>query len=268
MAEFINKKTGLSRRVKKAPSSVVDLSTVNFDAVAMDPTKSVLVEFYAPWCGHCKSLAPTYEKLGAVFHGDEEIVVAKVDATVDHDLATRFDVTGFPTLKLIAAGTNEVVPYGAGRSLKDLLAYLNGFVTSGRKRTEAGSYETSVGVLSSLANNVVEFSMVDDKEGEQGQQVLNTFQEEKVRLLEAIDAEFDAFLLKATEESAAIYEKILAKLQAPSTASLASYLEKETTRLTAMLGKGNLNVKSQMKFGLKLNILNHLKDMTGGQEEL
>ena len=36
----------------------------NFDEIVNDPSKDVLVEFYAPWCGHCKSLAPKFDELG------------------------------------------------------------------------------------------------------------------------------------------------------------------------------------------------------------
>jgi protein disulfide-isomerase-like protein len=55
-----------------------------FDKVVFDETKDVLVEFYAPWCGHCKSLAPIYDELAQKVKAvNPHIVIAKVDATAN-----------------------------------------------------------------------------------------------------------------------------------------------------------------------------------------
>merc|ERR1712000_640624 len=76
-------------------SGVTTVVGKNFDDVVMQSGKDVLVEFYAPWCGHCKTLAPKWEELGNKVKGDDSIVIAKVDATAN-DFPPEFAVTGYP----------------------------------------------------------------------------------------------------------------------------------------------------------------------------
>lgn len=95
-----------------------------FDELVMDKSKDVLMEFYAPWCGHCKSLAPIYEKLGEQLKGVESVVVAKMDATAN-DVDPKYGVRGFPTLKLFKSGENEVVDYNGDRTLEDLAKFIH-----------------------------------------------------------------------------------------------------------------------------------------------
>ena len=69
------------------------------------------VEFYAPWCGHCKHLIPVYEKLAAAYQNEKEVVIAKIDAdnAAHKELASKYGVSGFPTLKWFPKGSKDKV---------------------------------------------------------------------------------------------------------------------------------------------------------------
>uniref|UniRef100_A0A8C6WRH4 Protein disulfide-isomerase A3 n=1 Tax=Neogobius melanostomus TaxID=47308 RepID=A0A8C6WRH4_9GOBI len=83
-------------RITAAPSRST-LVAENFDSIVNDDSKDVLIEFYAPWCGHCKSLEPKYKELGEGLSGDPNIVIAKMDATAN-DVPSPYEVSGFPTI--------------------------------------------------------------------------------------------------------------------------------------------------------------------------
>ena len=68
----------------------------NFDELVTKNDKDVLIEFYAPWCGHCKKLTPIYDELGDKMAA-EEVEIVKMDATAN-DVPPQFNVRGFPTL--------------------------------------------------------------------------------------------------------------------------------------------------------------------------
>jgi len=95
----------------------------NFADVALDVEKDVFVEFYAPWCGHCKKLAPIWEELAEKFEDNDKIVIAKLDATGNE--VENVKIRGFPTLKLFKAGDNTVVDYSGGRTLEDFVKFLS-----------------------------------------------------------------------------------------------------------------------------------------------
>merc|ERR1712209_227191 len=94
----------------------------NFHDVAMDVEKDFLVEFYAPWCGHCKQLAPIWDKLGEKYADHANIVIAKMDSTANE--LEEIKVQGFPTIKLFKKGTNEIVDYNGERTLEGLTKFL------------------------------------------------------------------------------------------------------------------------------------------------
>jgi len=97
----------------------------SFEDIALDATKDVLVEFYAPWCGHCKRLAPIYDELAEKLSGVDSIVIAKMDAT-ENDIppGQSFTVEGFPTIKLFKANNNEIMDFNGERTVEGFLSFL------------------------------------------------------------------------------------------------------------------------------------------------
>jgi len=98
----------------------------NFAEVALSADKNVLVEFYAPWCGHCKQIAPIWDKLGEHFKDQTDVVIAKMDSTVNE--VDEVKIQSFPTLKWFPK-EGGIVDYSGGRTLEDLTK----FVASGGK---------------------------------------------------------------------------------------------------------------------------------------
>jgi len=106
------------------PDFVKTVVAKNFDDVVNDPTKDVLIEFYAPWCGHCKSLAPKYEELAEKLKDEPSIVIAKMDATAN-DVPSEYDVRGFPTIYFAPKGSKDSPKrYEGGREVDDFVKYL------------------------------------------------------------------------------------------------------------------------------------------------
>nr|XP_023657071.1 protein disulfide-isomerase A3-like isoform X1 [Paramormyrops kingsleyae] len=104
--------------------SVKVIVAETFQEIVNDPAKDVLVEFYAPWCGHCKNLEPKYAELGERLSGDHNIVVAKMDATAN-DVPPSYDVQGFPTIYFSPAGKKDSpIRYEGGRDVEDFLNFL------------------------------------------------------------------------------------------------------------------------------------------------
>ena len=107
-------------------SDVVVLESSTFEhetqAVTGATTGDWFVKFYAPWCGHCKKLAPIWDELAADLKG--EVNVAKVDVTENRKLGQRFEIKGFPSLKFLSHGT--MYSYSGPRDKDSLMKYALG----------------------------------------------------------------------------------------------------------------------------------------------
>mmetsp|Transcript_10321 Transcript_10321/g.11856 ORF Transcript_10321/g.11856 Transcript_10321/m.11856 type:complete len:218 (+) Transcript_10321:97-750(+) len=107
-------------------SDVVDLTIDNFEQNMKEG--DWVVEFYAPWCGHCRRLAPVYEKLATELKG--KVGVGKVDGTKHRSLSARFGISGYPTIFHVSGET--VRKYTGGRQL----AQLKYFAEEGYEKVE------------------------------------------------------------------------------------------------------------------------------------
>ena len=93
-----------------------------FEDIVKDPTRDVLVEYYAPWCGHCKKLAPIYDELGEKYKSESDLVIAKFDATANE--ADGLNIRGFPTIIFYPKDNKEGVSYDGERTLEAFSKWL------------------------------------------------------------------------------------------------------------------------------------------------
>jgi protein disulfide-isomerase-like protein len=96
-----------SEKPTKDKDDVRVLVGENFDELVLQgPEEVALVEFYAPWCGHCKNLAPEWASAAEQTAG-ENVRFGAVDADAHRELGARFGVKGFPTIKTFAQGAKK-----------------------------------------------------------------------------------------------------------------------------------------------------------------
>lgn len=101
--------------------NIVELTESSFESEILQAQGPVLVDFYAPWCGPCKMLAPLLEQLAGEFAG--KIKFAKLNVDDAPVLAARFQIAGVPTLMLFRGGqaVDQIVGLASPRSLKTWL---------------------------------------------------------------------------------------------------------------------------------------------------
>lgn len=131
---------------------VVQLTSTNFDRLVTGSDNVWIVEFFAPWCGHCKSLAPHYKKAATALKG--VVKVGSVDCDEHKDLAGKFGVSGFPTIKIFTGKDSTVysgertakaiAEAGLAQAKKKVKEQLEGGSSSGGSKSGGGSSKDDV----------------------------------------------------------------------------------------------------------------------------
>lgn len=154
----------LSHALYGSSSPVLQLTPNNFKSKVLNSNGVVLVEFFAPWCGHCKALTPIWEKAATVLKG--VVTVAALDADAHQSLAQEYGIRGFPTIKVFAPG-KPPVDYQGARDVKPIAEFalqqvkallkerLNGKATGGSNEKKETTASSSVELNSSNFDELV-----------------------------------------------------------------------------------------------------------------
>merc|ERR1711991_860228 len=240
LVSYVNSKTGLSVRIKKKPTAVLNLTPETFDGAVKDESVFALVEFFAPWCGHCKALAPEWEKVASAFQNEPNCVVAAVDADSHRELASEFGVSGYPTI-LAFPGDDKSgeEKYSGGRTADDITEYLN--EKCGTLRKSDGSLLPAAGRVAALDDLAAQFL-------DAAEETRETLVEEAKALWEAYDGSFN--------KAAKYYHQAMKKIIAKG----AEYVVSEPARLERMIDSGSLKAEKIDEFRARINVLAAFSD--------
>jgi protein disulfide isomerase len=111
----------------------------SFNDVVLNPESDVLVKFYAPWCGHCKKLAPIWEQVAAELKEVKGLVIAKFDSTVNE--VEGVEIKGYPTLKFYPRGSSKKTPidFDGDRDAESIKTWLKEHSENYKKHLESKS---------------------------------------------------------------------------------------------------------------------------------
>ncbi|KXT17429.1 hypothetical protein AC579_5724 [Pseudocercospora musae] len=239
LTAFITEKTGVKpKKPKSAASQVEMLTDTTFDE-KVGKDQDAIVAFTAPWCGHCKSLAPTWEKVAQDFAAEPSVLIAKVDAEAPNAKATaqRFGVKSYPTIFYFPKGSQEQVAYSGGRSEEALVDFMN---------EKAGTFRAPGGTLNALAGIIPSLN-----------DAVKALQDGGEKAYKELYAQAGKLQGKYAE----YYAKVARKAEANK-----EYIEKEITRIGNLISKGNLAPEKLDDLTSRRNILSVFQGPDAAEE--
>lgn len=248
IAKLVTEKSGKKSTIKPPPPpAATQLTSRNFDEIVMKEGKDVLVEFYAPWCGHCKNLNPIYQQVAQDFSGDDDCVVAQMDAdqASNKPIAQRYGVSSYPTLMFFPKGDkSNPQPYNGGRGEEDFIKFLN---------EKCQTWRTKGGLLSDLAGRMPALDGFAARWYTSPADQRSTIYNDFIDYVNTMRASPKSD--KKKNEVADYYLRVLDKAN-----QSAGYIEKETKRLTTILkkhadGTSQLAAKKVDELTKKKNVL-------------
>ncbi|KAL8706863.1 MAG: hypothetical protein Q9201_000132 [Fulgogasparrea decipioides] len=243
LSSFISKKTGIKPKAKKVAPSAVEMLNDRTFKQQIGGDKDVLVAFTAPWCGHCKSLAPTWEMVAKDYAAEPNVLIAKVDAEAENSKSTAEaqGVKSYPTIKYFPRGSTTPEPYEGGRSEKDILEFMN--KKAGTHRAVGGGLDAKAGLISSLDAIVQKLTAGGS--------------------LASISEEASKAAHGLKDKYADYYLKVFGKLGKSE-----GYAQKELARLEGLIKKGGLAPEKVDDLVSRSNILRTFTPKAGQKEEL
>jgi protein disulfide-isomerase A6 len=231
LTAFIESKIGSKVKKRKTADSAVTMLTDATFSSAVGADKDVFVAFTAPWCGHCKTLAPEWEQLARSFAGEPQVLIAKVDADADNAKATaeKQEIEGFPTIKFFPRGSTTGSTYDGARSEAAFVDFLNDKI--GSQRVVGGGLNAKAGTVAALDALVAKF--VAGKAS-----------------LVAVTEEVGKAAKGLKDVGAAYYVRVLGKV-----AGQGDYAAKELKRLEGIVKKGGLAPAKMDELTRKINVL-------------
>ncbi|KAG5684013.1 hypothetical protein PVAND_013266 [Polypedilum vanderplanki] len=128
------------------------LTDENFDDTIKSSETAIFTMFYAPWCGHCTRLKPTWSQLAEMLNTQDEsrVRIAKVDCTENAKTCSDNEITSYPTLKFFKANGEEPVKYRSTRDLPSLTQFINDQLGASTEEEETGSQDAVPAPLTGL----------------------------------------------------------------------------------------------------------------------